>query len=96
MPTLSAFTVTVAGSALAGLIATSAPLVAHHAFGAEFDANRPVTLKGVITRMEWVNPHSWIHIDVNAYQLSGPQTCADCARQSRTFGRDGLDSVGPR
>ena len=39
-------------------------VVAHHAFSAEFDANRPVQLTGVVTRMEWVNPHSWIHIDV--------------------------------
>ena len=37
---------------------------AHHAFSAEFDESRPVTLKGVVTEMEWVNPHSWIHIDV--------------------------------
>lgn len=51
-------------AAVAALATTAAPLRAHHAFGAEFDANRPVTLKGVITKMEWVNPHSWIHIDV--------------------------------
>jgi hypothetical protein len=37
---------------------------AHHSFAAEFDANSPVTLKGTITKMEWINPHSWIHIDV--------------------------------
>lgn len=41
-----------------------ARLAAHHAFSAEFDANRPVKLKGVITKMEWINPHAWIHIDV--------------------------------
>lgn len=37
---------------------------AHHAFSAEFDANSPVELKGTVTKMEWINPHSWIHIDV--------------------------------
>ena len=37
---------------------------AHHSFAAEFDANAPVVLKGTITKMEWINPHSWIHVDV--------------------------------
>jgi hypothetical protein len=37
---------------------------AHHAFNAEFDANRPVRLKGTVTRVEWINPHAWIHMDV--------------------------------
>ena len=49
--------------ALVALLAT-AQLVAHHAFSAEFDANRPVQLKGTVTKMEWINPHAWIHIDV--------------------------------
>jgi hypothetical protein len=40
------------------------PVAAHHSFAAEFDASQPVTLKGTVTRMEWINPHSWIHIDV--------------------------------
>ena len=37
---------------------------AHHSFAAEFDANAPVTLHGTITKMEWINPHSWLHVDV--------------------------------
>jgi hypothetical protein len=49
-----------AGIALAAASRASA----HHAFGAEFDPNRPVLLKGVITRVEWVNPHAWIHLEV--------------------------------
>ena len=39
------------------------PVRAHHAFGGEFDANRPVLLKGKWSKVEWVNPHAWIHLD---------------------------------
>jgi len=51
---------TIAGA----LCATALPTLAHHAFSAEFDANQPITLEGTITRVEWINPHAWIHIDV--------------------------------
>jgi len=50
-------------AALALLVMT-APVVAHHAFSAEFDANQPIKLEGVVTKMEWLNPHTWIHIEV--------------------------------
>jgi hypothetical protein len=53
-----------AATVVAGAIASvSMPASAHHAFSAEFDADLPIALRGPITRVEWINPHSWIHLD---------------------------------
>ena len=47
-----------------GMLSAAMPVLAHHAFAAEFDATKPIQLRGTVTKMEWINPHSWIHIDV--------------------------------
>lgn len=54
----------IALGAAALVVAGTVPLYAHHAFGAEFDPNRPLVLKGPVVRVEWVNPHTWIHLEV--------------------------------
>ena len=60
---------TLAGGAI--VLALAVPVVAHHAFGGEFDANRPVLLKGKVTKVEWVNPHAWIHIAASEVTVAG-------------------------
>ena len=54
---------TVLVAALA-LLTAVVPALAHHSFSAEYDATKQITVKGKFTKMEWVNPHSWVHLDV--------------------------------
>jgi hypothetical protein len=54
----------IAALAALGVLIATAPARAHHAFAAEFDAEKPIKLKGTVTKMEWINPHTWIHMDV--------------------------------
>src|SRR3989442_9535853 len=57
----------------AALVAAIAPVAANHAFGGEFDPNRPVLLKGKVIKLEWVNPHAWIHVEVP--KTEGTEAC---------------------
>jgi Family of unknown function (DUF6152) len=93
--------ITVAVLSICAALLATAPVRAHHAFAAEFDADQPVQLRGKVTKMEWINPHSWIHIDVKNEDGTTTAWMVECGSpntllrrgMNRNSVKEGLDIV---
>jgi hypothetical protein len=80
---------------LVALIAGPAVVLAHHSFQAEFDIAKPMTMKGIVTKVEWINPHVYVHLDVKddrgnvtnwAFETLGPGRMRAAGMSKQTFG----------
>jgi hypothetical protein len=83
-------TLTIVVTSLIALSLGGSSAVAHHAFSAEFDANRPLQLRGIVTKTEWINPHAWIHIEVVAEDGSVEAWEIECGAPNALI-RNGLN-----
>ena len=75
-----------------GMLLSIAPAFAHHAFQAEYDDKKPIHLVGKVTEMEWINPHSWIHVDVTMPDGKVVNWMVECGTPNTLF-RRGLNKT---
>jgi hypothetical protein len=78
--------------AIVGLLLNVEQAAAHHAFSAEFDANRPLQLRGTVAKTEWINPHSWIHIEVRSEDGEVATWAVECGAPNSLM-RRGLNKL---
>src|SRR5439155_26963343 len=77
------------------LVSATVPLLAHHSFNAEYDGTRPVTLKGTVTTMEWINPHAWITLDVKSPDGKVVTRRVEAGAANAMFGRGFREGCPP-
>ena len=75
---------------IVGVGLAAAPAFGHHSFAAEFDAKKPVKLQGTVTKMEWINPHAWIYVDVKNTDGSVTNWMVEAGAPNASFDSDAI------